>query len=217
MAKTNSDKTQIASDAFYANLSSKLLSTLKATPIINIDFPTKTVHMDVQVETKQVLTKFFADTMKLGVQAQAVVDKGDPICMLAMNKTKPQALEVHGTADIIAAGCAIHVNSSDSDALHQNGSATATAKSFCVNGDYSGANGAFSPTPDNNCRQEEDPLADQFATDLDSLGNITTCTQNNLQVKKHDATISPGVYCGGIECEAGNAHPAARHLRGARR
>ncbi len=192
------NKHKLANQAFYANLSPKLLASLTATPVTTIDFEKKAVKMKVQVETRQVLTKFFADTMKLGVRAEAVVDKGDPICMMAMNKTKPQSLEIHGTADIVADGCAIHVNSDDPDALHQNGSATATAKSFCVNGDFSGAKDAFSPTPDNNCRQEEDPLADQFAKDLATLGDITTCTKNNLQVKKNDATISPGVYCGGI-------------------
>ena len=196
--ENDSDKTQTANDAFYANLSSKLLSTLTATPITTVDFPTKKVHMTVQVETRQVLTKFFADSMKLGVSAEAVVDKGDPICMMSMSKTKSQSLMVKGTADIVASGCSVQVNSSANDALYQTGSATATAKSFCVNGGYSAASNTLSPKPDDNCRQEEDPFADQFASDLASLGDITTCTKNNLQVKKNDATISPGVYCGGI-------------------
>ncbi len=196
--KSDSNKEEIANKVFNANLSPKLLASLTATPHTTVDFPTKSVHMTVNVETRQVLTRFFADTMKLGVQAEAVVDKGDPICLMAMNKTAPQALSVGGTADIVADGCSVLVNSSDSDALHQNGSATATAKSFCVAGGYTGSQNAYNPRPNDNCLQENDPLADQFASDVSSLGDITTCTTSNLQVKKNDATISPGVYCGGI-------------------
>jgi len=196
--ESDTDKKKIADNGFYANLSPKLLATLTATPVTTVDFPTKKVHMTVQVETRQVLTRFLADTMKLGVEAEAVVDKGDPICMMSMSKTKSQSLMVKGTADIVADGCAVQVNSSADDALYQTGSATATAKSFCVNGGYSAAAGTLAPKPDDNCRQEKDPLAAQFATDLASLGDITTCTKNNLQVKS-DTTISPGVYCGGID------------------
>jgi len=201
--ESDSNKTKVANNAFYANLSPKLLATLTATPVTTVDFPTKKVHMTVQVETKQVLTKFFADTMKLGVEAEAVVDPGDPICMMSMSKTKSQALMVKGTADIVADGCAVQVNSKASDALYQTGSATAKAKSFCVSGGYSAADGTLLPRPSDSCLQEVDPLADQFAKDLATLGDTTTCTQSDLQVNS-DAEIGPGgVYCGGIDVKQG--------------
>ncbi len=136
---SDTDKTKIADDVFYANLSPRLLASLTATPLTTIDFENKSVEMKVQIQTNQVLTHFLVDSLKLGVKAKAVLDKGDPICMLSFNKTVDKAITIQGTADIVADGCSVHANSISNNALHQQGSSTATAKSFCVHGDYSGA------------------------------------------------------------------------------
>ena len=197
-----SDKVRIADDAFYANLSPKLLASLVATPVTHINFEHKTVTMDVQVDTGQVLTKFLVNSLKLGVKAKAVVDKGKPICMLSFNKTAEKAIEIEGTADIIADGCAVHANSIANNALNQDGSASAAADSFCVYGDYSGAAGAFAPTPDNNCRQEEDPLKELVNSALSSM-DLTDCTGSNPSPIKSDMTLSPAVYCGGLTIQTG--------------
>src|SRR3990172_9978564 len=55
---SDSDKIKIADDAFYANLSPKLLASLTATPVTTIDFEKKSVYMTVKVETGQVLSRF---------------------------------------------------------------------------------------------------------------------------------------------------------------
>lgn len=202
VGKSDSDKEKLANDAFYANLSEKLLASLTATPVTTIDFPKKSVHMTVEVETGQVLTKFLVDSLKLGVEATAIIDKGKPICMLAFNETLDKAISIEGTADIVADGCAVHANSISNSALNQEGSATATADSFCVYGDYSGAPGAFSPTPDNNCRREKDPLASLVSTAV-AATDLTSCMSPNPSPIKTSMTISPGVYCGGITIQTG--------------
>ncbi len=196
------DKVKIADDAFYANLSPKLLASLVATPVTKVNFEHKTVTMNVQVDTGQVLTKFLVNSLKLGVKAKAIVDKGKPICMLSFNKTANKAIEIEGTADIVADGCAVHANSIANDALNQDGSASAAADSFCVYGDYSGAPGAFAPTPDNNCRQEEDPLKDLVNSALSSM-DLTDCTGSNPSPIKSDMTLNPAVYCGGLTIQTG--------------
>jgi Flp pilus assembly protein TadG len=202
VGKSDGDKEKLANDAFYANLSQKLLASLTATPVTTIDFPKKSVHMTVKVETNQVLTKLLVDSLKIGVEATAVIDKGKPICMLAFNKTIDKAISVEGTADIVADGCAVHANSISNTALNQEGSATAKADSFCVYGDYSGAPGAFSPTPDNNCRQEKDPLESMVKKAV-AATDLTTCMSPNPSPIKTTVTLSPGVYCGGITIQTG--------------
>jgi len=199
---SDSDKIKIADDAFYANLSPKLLASLTATPVTTIDFEKKSVYMTVKVETGQVLTSFLVDALKLGVEAKAVIDKGKPICMLSFNKTVDKAINIQGTADIVADGCAVHANSISNTALNQEGSATAIADSFCVYGDYAGADGAFAPMPDNNCRQEKDPLATTVQAAI-AATDTTTCTFASQQVIMTDTTLSPGVYCGGIKLQTG--------------
>jgi Flp pilus assembly protein TadG len=202
--KSDNDKVKVANDTFYANLSPKLLASLVATPITTIDFPTKKVHMTVQVETRQVLTKFFAETMKLGVEATANVEKGNPICMMAMNKSLDKALNIQGSATISAKGCAVHANSSSDLGLYQTGTATAEAETFCVYGGYSGAPGTFRPTPETNCYREEDPAASTFAAAM-AVTDTTTCKAlaDNPSPVKTDMTITPGVYCGGLKIFSG--------------
>lgn len=194
---SDSDKIKIADDAFYANLSPKLLASLTATPVTTIDFEKKSVYMTVKVETGQVLTSFLVDALKLGVEAKAVIDKGKPICLLAFNKTVDKAINIQGTADVLADGCAVHANSISNLALNQEGTASATAESFCVYGDYAGADGAFSPTPDNNCRQEKDPLASPVQAAL-AATELNACLTPNPSPIKTNLTLNPGVYCGGI-------------------
>jgi Flp pilus assembly protein TadG len=200
--ESDSDKTKIADDTFYANMSPKLLASLTATPETVIDFEKRSVHMHVHVETGQVLTTFLVNSLKLGVEATAVIDKGKPICMLSFNKTVDKAINIQGTADIVADGCAVHANSISNEALNQEGSASATAESFCVYGDYSGAAGAFSPSPDNNCRQEKDPLKTTVKAALAGT-DLTTCISPNPSPVKNNVTLNPGVYCGGLKIQAG--------------
>ena len=199
---SDSDKIKIADDAFYANLSPKLLASLTATPVTTIDFEKKSVYMTVKVETGQVLSRFLVDSLKLGVEAKAVIDKGKPICMLSFNKTVDKAINIQGTADIVADGCAVHANSMSNTALNQEGSATAIADSFCVYGDYAGADGAFAPMPDNNCRREKDPLKTVVSAAI-AATDLTSCMSPNPSPIRSDMTLDPAVYCGGFTVQTG--------------
>jgi hypothetical protein len=121
-------------------------------------------------------------------------------CLLALNKTVDKALHVQGTADILADGCAVHSNSKSKEGLYQNGSAKATAESFCVTGDYSGAPGSFSPKPRRSCPIEEDPLASKFAAALAAI-DTSSCIKaaDNPSPVKADTALKPGVFCGGFK------------------
>lgn len=144
---SEADKEQIALDTFYANLSPVLAANITGSPDVDIDFPAKTVHMAVTLNTKPLLSSLATDAVALRIEASAGVSSGTPICLIALNPTASQSLSIQGTADILADGCAIHVNSkADDDALYQNGNGSATADSFCVHGEYSGNN--FDPTPE---------------------------------------------------------------------
>jgi len=198
--QSNTSKTKLAKSAFYSNLSQKLLNSLTVTPEIHIDFEHKTVNMSANVTTNQVLTHFMVDSLNLGVKAKAVIDKGTPICMMSFNKTDDKAMYFQGTADIVASGCAVQVNSASNIGLDQDGTGTATADTFCVYGDYSGTN--YTPSPDNQCRQQEDPLATYFNNAISGM-DLTTCTVSTQTVIKNDSELSPGTYCNGITVQSG--------------
>lgn len=194
---SDSDKQKIAEETFYANVSPQLMAAFPASPDVKIDLATQTVRMDVQVNTDRLLTNLITDALTIGVSATAIADKGLPVCMLALNPTAPNALDIRGTADVNAEDCAVYVNSSNDQAMLQVGNAYAIAEAFCVHGDYSGSN--FTPTPRRHCLREKDPLADQFAADLAAV-DLTTCRDDkpNVSNPHSSATRGPGVYCGGL-------------------
>jgi Flp pilus assembly protein TadG len=201
----DADKEQLALDTFYANLSPTLADHVSA-PDVDIDFPTKQVHLEVQLQTETLLTNLVTDNIMLRVDATATVSPGTPICMMALSAHAEEALSIQGTADVMATECAVHVNSDDDDALHQNGSGTATAESFCVHGSHSGSN--YTPPPKDNCWYENDPVKAQFASDWAAAGiDSMPCTYSNLPQINTDALtvtiLTPGVYCGGLTIKKG--------------
>ena len=200
----DSDKTRIAEDTFYANLSPQLLKAFPASPEVTIDFVNQTVHMDVTVDTDQLLTNLITDAVTIGVEATAVADQGSPVCLMAINPTAWKSLNIQGTVDVNAIACAIQVNSQHDEAMRQNGSGQATAESFCVHGDYSGSN--YTPTPRRHCMREQDPLAAQFAVDLETL-NIASMSckgdYNKLVSNGDEFTLNPGLYCEGLTIKQG--------------
>ena len=203
---SESDKEEIALSTFYANLSEAVQAELTASPVVDVDFPSQTVSMTVSVNTNPVLGAFVTDEIALSVTAAATVSAGTPICMMALNPTAEKSINIQGTADLIADGCAVHVNSNDEDqALYQTGTGTGTADSFCVQGGYMGTN--FEPDP-YHCYAEADPLAEQFADDW-AYENIDAkpCDHSDLpQIDTDETTVTtlqPGVYCGGLNIKKG--------------
>jgi Flp pilus assembly protein TadG len=209
----DSDKEKIAKDTFFANLSPQLMSAFPADPEVTIDFTRQSVHMDVSVNTDQLLTNFITDSMTIGVRATAVADQGTPVCLMTLNPHKTRSLHIQGTADVNALACATQVNSSDKEAMRQIGSSKAVAESFCIHGDYYGSN--YTPTPKRHCMRQQDPLAAKFAEDL-AATNLTGPCKNDInklvgnQEKAHG--INPGVYCEGLEIKGEVILKAGTHV-----
>ncbi len=120
------------------------------------------------------------------------------LCMLVLNQTASQALEIQGTADIIAPGCAVWVNSNSTSGLYENGNASLTAKKICVRGYYTGTK-YFPYLPKSgaiDCPLYPDPLAAQFASGYTSAwASAVTRTPPSAG---GTSTIQPGKYNGGF-------------------
>ena len=212
----DADKEALALETFYANLSPSLADKVVGTPDVHVNFPTKTVEMDVALTTESLVSDLAAENIVLHIDAAATISEGTPICMMALSDNASEALSIQGTADLIADGCSVQVNSDDEAAMHQNGSGTATATSFCVHGNYDGSN--YSPDPRENCPAETDPLATDFASDW-AAANIdtTACTYSNWpQINSSSSstvtTLLPGVYCGGLTIKKGTVQLQANGM-----
>lgn len=133
------------------------------------------------------------DTADITVEATATL--GDPpVCLLALEPSASQALYLDSNARVNGPNCAVHVNSSSSSAIHLKSNSSMTAAEICVRGDYRDeSTGSLTPTAETNCPQLDDPLATLTAPAIGS------CTHNNLVLDNATTTLSPGVYCNGLE------------------
>lgn len=129
------------------------------------------------------------------------------LCMLVLNPSAAQSLEIQGTADIVAPGCAVWVNSNSNSALYENGNATLTAKKICVNGNYYGTK--YYPdmpkTGSGNCPVYPDPLAAQFATDYTAAWAAASTVAVSSSPIGGTLTIAPGKHfiSGGVTINNG--------------
>lgn len=145
------------------------------------------------------VSTFFASifgitSINLSANAIAVANKGEFTCLLTLSPDAVDALLIDANANVDVQGCAVHVNSTDATALYVRNNSTLTADSLCVAGGYrDDSSGGISPTPNTNCAQQADPLADLPAP------ATAGCDVTNYSLSSNASdTLNPGIYCGGI-------------------
>jgi len=124
-----------------------------------------------------------------------------PACLYILSPTAAGALTIAGGSGIVTSGCGVYVNSNSSTAINLNndGDLTATGGGVIdVVGRVSIASGSTMT-----------PTATTFAGAADPLANLavptvsSTCDHTGYSLAYGTATISPGVYCGGITAGGG--------------
>lgn len=133
--------------------------------------------------------------MKVAVRAKVGValPKG---CVLALDKTAPDAASIQGTGTLQLNGCALYDDSNSGTALSLGGSASLTADFVGVVGNISGY---YSINASKGIRTGIRAVPDPYA-DL-TIPTFSGCDQRNFN-GKNTMTISPGVYCGGMNFNA---------------
>ena len=125
---------------------------------------------------------------------------------MTLDESASRAFYARGTPSLTLNDCGIHVNSSDGQAMRVQGNANidVTGGTIDINGGYSSAGPVtVSPSPNQGAGQLADPFADMVPAPSDLYNYDTgSCDFTNTQVNS-SATLSPGVYCGGIQA-AGN-------------
>lgn len=141
---------------------------------------------------------FFARVLgfdQVDVVASAIATSSIPLCVLALDtETGIPALEVSGSAIVDTPDCHIHSNQPGSESISVSGSGSIMAGSSCAVGDIVGPEN-ITPAPQTGCAPILDPMADIPEPPF------TGCDFNNLRVGGTQ-TITPGVYCGGLEIES---------------
>ncbi len=115
-------------------------------------------------------------------------------CIFALSSTATDAILINGS-NTISAACGAMDDSDASQAFLNNGSSSFTDTGTMVTGGYlNNGSGTISPSPATGVAPESDPLA--YLTEP----TVGSCTYSTQQVYNGSgsATLSPGVYCGGI-------------------
>ncbi len=137
-------------------------------------------------------------SLDLEASATATVSSRLPLCLLALNPTAKNALEAAGSSQLVADDCVVYSNSDDTDAIHARSNASITASAVCAHGGVKGAH-RITPAPVTGCPRLADPLA---ALPTPTRWPTTHCDDTNGSFGPGTFTLSPGVYCGGIEVKA---------------
>lgn len=140
---------------------------------------------------------FFAGILgrrSIDVAASAIAGRGGAPCVIALDPKSPSATKLSGSALIEAEGCGVHVNSTASSALSVSGSSKIEASDICVGG-TAGLAGSATTTPESreHCPGQADPLANLEPPSYGGCDHGVTLLKNVVE------TLSPGVYCAGIQ------------------
>lgn len=197
---TDAERIAAAASMFAANLK-KNSSSQTSAEIETLSSQT-TFLVEEQVVRGQAAAKaknFFSgiigsESMNVAVASAAQVAISEPVCVLALDRSSPQAIEIYGTATFTAHNCAAQANSADGMGMRQYGAAIARAKQFGVKGGYSGD--GFFPKPITGVPPLNDPYAGVPPPPAGACVDIAS------KLMHTPAVLTPGTYCGGIRIAA---------------
>lgn len=187
-----------ASYGYVAGVSGTTVTVNRPPTSGNYTSNTKTIEVIVSVPQQRFLSAIF-NSKPITIEGRAVALAGNNGngCVLSLNKSASGSTSTQGTSDIVLSGCSLYDNSSNSTALVNGGSATITADSVNVVGGLSGGSGIKAT---NGIDQGVSAIPDPYASVNPPA--FSGCDAKNLSVKT-TATLYPGVYCNGLQLNAG--------------
>ncbi len=173
---------------------SKLASTADVT--VSASRASGLVNVKTSVPAPRFLSKLFSsETFSVSVESEAFADSSTSAraCIIALDPAGIKGIDLNLSGGVVAKNCAIWSNATSATSIDANGSGSVTASATCAVGQINGTGFSFTPAAKQNCPPVADPLLD-WAPPLASA-----CTFTNFAVPNSGiVTLSPGVYCGGI-------------------
>jgi len=132
--------------------------------------------------------------MRTTVNAQArAVGNTQPICMIGLDTSQSKTLEVD-VAKVLATGCQVVSDSTATDGVAiSNGAQMQYGRLCSAGGAQADTTSGYAPSPQTDCPAIADPLATL------PMPTVGSCTQTNLKITSGSQSLTPGVYCGGLE------------------
>jgi len=156
------------------------------------------IEVIVTTQQPRLLSAIFANgAVTLSGRAVALPGNAGTGCVLSLNPAASGGVTSKGTSGITLNQCSVYDDSSDGSALVNGGSATIDALSVNVVGQISGGAGI---TTSQGVHVGISPISDPYADVV--MPTPGACDYNN-KTYKNTVTIDPGVYCNGIQLNAG--------------
>lgn len=158
----------------------------------------KGVRVIVSGLSKPLMTFFALDSSsRIQARAEANLVGGTPLCALALAPVLPNAISLSVNARIVAEECAVYSNSESELGIVALNNAELETALTCSAGGYKGLAANFSPEPITDCPRLPDPLSGRPEPVVGS------CDYTAKVITGGTSTLSPGVYCGGLNVMAG--------------
>jgi Flp pilus assembly protein TadG len=163
--------------------------------------PTVTVNRkegSVTVALSESWSPFFAQFISTGitpvnVQATAKLAGSTNICVLSLSPKGVGGIMMTSNSTVTANGCGLYANSTDKQAVIVATSSKIISPLICSGGGATIVGATTSSPILTDCPKTPDPLAARPAPIYGA------CDYNKTKITSGFATLSPGVYCGGIE------------------
>jgi hypothetical protein len=133
------------------------------------------------------------DSMQVTRFATAVGDPPRTLCLLLLDAAAAGALSIGGSSAVRARECVAQINSAASGAISAAGGGSATMDVTQVTGPASALRNV-SPTP----LWEQPAMEDPFEALITWPSADAACTRQSVSISASDASLPPGVYCGGL-------------------
>jgi Flp pilus assembly protein TadG len=160
----------------------------------NVDTTALTVQVILENDVfPTVGASFLPAKVHVKAAATAKLTSGLPLCLIALEPKAAEAIALEKDALLTAPSCLVYSNSTSSKGISSQGNAVLKAGYICsAGGKINTKNANFAPQPATDCPVIPDPLAGRKApTD-------TACSYTSKVIDGGVATLSPGVYCGGL-------------------
>jgi Flp pilus assembly protein TadG len=165
-----------------------------------IDLSRRAIRVNLSLNQKNFFGSFFGqDSTQISASATAAVTPGDKLCVLSLDQSSSDAIALTDSAKITAVGCDVQSNSTSTSAITAWNASWIKAAATCAVGGYQGGASNFVPGVITDCPFLADPLASRAAPAIASKN----CDFTDTQVNGGTTTLSPGVYCGGLNVSTG--------------
>jgi Flp pilus assembly protein TadG len=158
----------------------------------------KAIEVIVTTRQARLLSSIYKrESVVLIGRAVALPGNNGEGCVLSLSGTALGAVSSKGNSAVKLSQCSVYDNSTDASALVNGGTATIDALSVNVVGNISGGAGI---TTTQGVNVGTSPASDPYADVV--MPSYSGCDYNNLTVK-NTTTLNPGVYCNGLQLNAG--------------